>query len=314
MTKLDSKADSKADSKGTEAASASAKASRRLDVLGTVAFLLYVVAGGVLVFGFGGSLESAVQTQNETSCRALQPAHAQVRGHVLDTAGDPAAGAEVVPVIDGRSGIPTKVDPADGSFQVLLPKGAQALRVRAPGKEGLEAGLVLGRSEVVDVRVVLADEGKSGGTLEEQGRAPYDVPDFTVRDLSGQEVSLSDFRGKLVVLNFWATYCEPCITEWPQLAKLAERLAEQRDVVVLAISIDEDQAPIEPFLQQMSLADTPVRVLWDPTTTLHTQLGSEKIPDTYFIDEKGRVSSVFVSTREWGSPSALHCVESSLGR
>jgi thiol-disulfide isomerase/thioredoxin len=140
--------------------------------------------------------------------------------------------------------------------------------------------------------------------------------DFAAQDLQGNPVRLSDFAGKFVVLNFWATWCEPCITEWPQVARLAERLAEgdERDVVVIALSIDEERPKIEPFLQQMSLAETNVVVLWDPNQSTHTQYGTEKIPDTYFIDEQGQLVDVFINVREWGSPEALRCVASVAGR
>ena len=138
--------------------------------------------------------------------------------------------------------------------------------------------------------------------------------DFTVQDMDGNEVRLSDFAGKFVVLNFWATWCEPCITEWPQVSTLADRLADRDDIVVLAISIDEDPSAIMPFLQRMSLADTKVHVLWDPEQTLHTQFGTTKIPDTYFVDERGQLVSVFVNVREWGNSDALVCLDSVVGR
>lgn len=138
--------------------------------------------------------------------------------------------------------------------------------------------------------------------------------DFAVQDLEGNEVRLSDYAGKFVVLNFWATWCEPCITEWPQVSQLAERLADRDDIVVLAVSIDEDRGKIPAFIQQMSLADTKVQVLWDPTQSLHTQFGTTKIPDTYFIDERGQLLSVFVNVREWGKSDALVCLDSVVGR
>jgi peroxiredoxin len=315
---------------GDEKTSADAKASaaapapavtppRRLDALGKVAFAAYMVIGGVFVFGFGRALTSAVQTQNETPCRSLAPRHARLTGTVLDEAGNPLPKAEVVPVLDGRAGMPMAVRP-DGTFSVFMPKGLQALRVRAPGKAEHEAELRFEPSQLVDVEVRLAKAPPKGqtatrGRLVEKSRGVWEAPDFTVKDLEGNEVRLSDFRGKLVVLNFWATWCEPCITEWPQVAKLARRLEQdgEDDVVVVALSIDQEVAEIGPFLSLMTLFETPVNVLWDESTKLHEDYGSAKIPDTFFVDEQGRVSAVFVNVREWGSPDALHCVESSVG-
>jgi len=296
--------------------SAAPRTPRRLDLLGVVAFSTYMVIGGVFVFGFGRALHQAVQTQNETPCRSLAPRHARLDGIVVDEHGKPVPKAEVTPVFDGRAGAPTAVRD-DGTFTVFMPKGSQEIRVSAPGRASLEAGVRFEPSQVVDVEIQLAEpdaNGSGSSTLTERGRSPWEAPDFTVKDPQGNEVRLSDFRGRLVVLNFWATWCEPCITEWPQVAKLASRLQEDGEdgIAVLAVSIDEDGSLIEPFLQLMSLFDAPVRVLWDETTKLHEQFGSEKIPDTFFVDEQGRVSAVFVNVREWGSPDALHCVESSV--
>lgn len=138
------------------------------------------------------------------------------------------------------------------------------------------------------------------------------APDFEVQDLDGNTVRLSDFAGKFVVLNFWAQYCEPCITEWPQLHRMAERLADRDDVVVIAMSIDADESrpKLEPFLEQMSLTETDVLVLWDPDQKVHTAYGTKEIPDTYFIDESGQLVHAFINVREWGSPDALHCLDS----
>jgi len=292
---------------------------RRIDLLGHVAFATYMVIGGVFVFGFGRTLTSAVETQTETPCRSLTPRQALLTGMVLDEAGNPVIKGEVEPVFDGRSGAPVAVKP-DGSFRVHMPKGAQAVRVRAPGRMELEQELVFETSQVVDVEVRLGKapvKGQSAGesSLVERSRTVWEAPDFTVKDLEGNEVHLSDFRGKLVVLNFWATWCPPCVIEWPQVAKLARRLQDEGDdgVVVLAVSIDHEPEKIGPFLELMTLFESPVKVLWDESTKLHEQFGSEKIPDTYFVDEQGLVSAVFVNEREWGQPDALHCVEASIG-
>lgn len=140
------------------------------------------------------------------------------------------------------------------------------------------------------------------------------APEFALQDLAGQSVDLQSLRGKFVVVNFWATWCEPCIREWPQLDRLAERLSGRDDVVVLAISVDQDQSLVAPFLARMGLEQTGVRVLWDPTGKLHTAYGSEKLPDTYFIDAAGQLVHAYINVRDWGRPAAHKCVESMLGR
>ena len=140
------------------------------------------------------------------------------------------------------------------------------------------------------------------------------APDFVAQDLDGNEVRLADFRGKYVVLNFWATWCAPCVTEWPQVHQLAERLSDNEDVVVIALSIDKSPDLIAPFLGRMSMGDTKVKVLWDPEQSVHTAFGTKQIPDTYFIDEQGTVREAFINVRKWGSPMAVQCVESMLAR
>jgi peroxiredoxin len=135
------------------------------------------------------------------------------------------------------------------------------------------------------------------------------APDFTVQDLAGNPVSLQDYRGKFVVLNFWATWCEPCIGEWPQLHKLAERLADRDDVVVLAISMDQKPEDLAPFLERMSLSETPVQVLWDPEQNVQKTFGTEQLPDTYFIDGDGELVHAYINERKWGAPEGYHCVD-----
>ncbi len=154
-------------------------------------------------------------------------------------------------------------------------------------------------------------EGLCRGLAPEQRE--LETPALVFQDLEGGSHTLEDLRGKFVVLNFWATWCGPCVEEWPALARLAERMAERDDVVVVAVSVDEKPEDIPPFLKQMQLGEVPVQVRWDPTGESHKSFGSEKLPDTYFIDEQGKIVAVFVNARRWGSAEALRCVEGMVG-
>lgn len=137
------------------------------------------------------------------------------------------------------------------------------------------------------------------------------VPEVSLQDVRTNEpFRLSDLHGKMVIVNFWATWCEPCIREWSELDQLAQRLSDRDDVVVLAISSDASIQEVQNFLEQMNLEQTRVKVAWDPSGQLYRQLGSEKLPDTYFVNSAGEVTDIFVNVREWGSPAAYHCVMS----
>ncbi len=140
------------------------------------------------------------------------------------------------------------------------------------------------------------------------------APDIEFETMDGQKGKLSDFRGKFVVLNFWATWCEPCVREWPELEKLAQRFKEEGDVGVRAVSLDQEADAIGPFLDRMHLSDTLVTVVRDPTGEVNQLFGSEKIPDTFFVDEAGELRAAFINVRDWGRPSAFHCVGSMAGR
>lgn len=146
--------------------------------------------------------------------------------------------------------------------------------------------------------------------------APVEIgtqaPELNLQDLDGNPVALSDYRGKYLVVNFWATWCEPCTREWPDLAILGERLDGRDDVVVLAISVDKQLADIPPYMTRMGLSDTVVTVLHDPSGVAHETFGSEKIPDTYFVNREGEIEALFVNIRQWGRANAFRCVDASV--
>ena len=294
------------------------------DAFGMLVYLLYIGVGGLLVFMFAWSIRGAVEVQNAAICGALSPEFRSQVTATVTRGGTPVARAVFNPGPAGK-GIATTDE--NGQATLLLPDGQQEVMVVADGGEPTAFGLDLPGSEALSISFELNDQSANIGTRE-----PFMAPAFEVEDLAGNAVSLEDFRGKLVLVNFWATWCEPCITEWPQLDQLAERIEGRDDVVILAVSIDQKREDIMPFLERMSLAVRPkkadgtpdmskdpevttkVKVLWDPSNAVNITYGSEKIPDTFFVDEAGRLTSAFVNVRKWGNPEAFHCVDGSVRR
>ena len=109
------------------------------------------------------------------------------------------------------------------------------------------------------------------------------APDFSITAENGRTVSLSNFGGKLLILNFWASWCVPCVEETPSLSRLAQDYAS-KGVVVLGISVDKDPQAYRKFLKKFSPAFLTARDL-----KIHEEFGTFMYPETYIIDAKGRV-------------------------
>jgi len=109
------------------------------------------------------------------------------------------------------------------------------------------------------------------------------APGFQLADINGKTVSLDDFRGKPVLLNFWASWCGPCRSEMPYIQELYEEQSET-GVAILAIDVGEDLAEVEEFIRDYSLT---FPVLLDMTGTVAEKYNIRAIPTTYFIDSDG---------------------------
>jgi phosphatidylglycerol---prolipoprotein diacylglyceryl transferase len=126
------------------------------------------------------------------------------------------------------------------------------------------------------------------------------APDFVAQDLAGQAVRLSGFRGKVVFLNLWTTWCPPCREEMPGMADLAKRMAGE-DFVMLAVSEDDGGAAVvKPFVQELKL-DFPVLV--DPSGDVGRRYGVSGYPETFIIDREGRQVARFIGPRNWRDPA-----------
>lgn len=124
--------------------------------------------------------------------------------------------------------------------------------------------------------------------------------DFTLQD-SDRTVSLNQFHGQVVVLNFWATWCPPCVEETPSLVNMQDRL-RGRGVTVLGVSIDVDGDAYHRFLKQKGINFMTVR---DPEQKIATMYGTSGWPETYVIDRQGVLRRKFVGAVDWNSPEVV---------
>jgi cytochrome c biogenesis protein CcmG/thiol:disulfide interchange protein DsbE len=133
--------------------------------------------------------------------------------------------------------------------------------------------------------------------------------DFSV-DLAGKPSHLSDLKGKVVVLNFWATWCPPCVEETPALNRLQQRIAS-RGGVVLGVSVDEDAAAYEKFLKDQGVTFPTYR---EPSKKVAQDYGTTMYPETYIIDRHGRLARKVIGPQQWDSAEMLAYFDAILGQ
>ena len=133
-------------------------------------------------------------------------------------------------------------------------------------------------------------------------RTGFPAPDFALPDLSGRLHQLSDYQGRIVFLNLWATWCPPCREEMPGMEKLYRRFSSQ-GLVMLAVSEDGgDFSAVEPFARQVG-ATFPI--LLDREGTLPPRLGITGYPETFVIDRDGSILQHIVGPEDWDSPASF---------
>jgi cytochrome c biogenesis protein CcmG/thiol:disulfide interchange protein DsbE len=121
------------------------------------------------------------------------------------------------------------------------------------------------------------------------------APDFTVSD-GTSSVHLASYRGHVVLLNFWATWCDPCLVELPSLLQLHR---DQPNLDILAVSIDEDPDAYSRFLVERHIDLITVR---DPSESAAKLFHTEQWPETYVIDRNGFIRRKFVGAQDWSNP------------
>ncbi|HBP87043.1 MAG TPA: thiol-disulfide oxidoreductase ResA [Nitrospiraceae bacterium] len=127
------------------------------------------------------------------------------------------------------------------------------------------------------------------------------APDFRLMDLHGKAVSLSDFKGKVVLLNFWATWCGPCRIEMPAMEALY-RSMQSKGLEIIAVSVDQQGTAVtRPFQEAMGLS---FPILHDQDYQVGLTYGARTLPMTFAIDRKGIIKQVVFGSRDWNSPEA----------
>ncbi len=151
---------------------------------------------------------------------------------------------------------------------------------------------------IVPVFIILLLSGcYSGSRPPRVGKA---APDFTVKD-SDRTVTLSQLKGQVVVLNFWATWCPPCIEEMPSLVRMQQRM-QSKGVTVLAVSVDVDESNYRRFLKDHNVNLLTVR---DPDQKSNGLYGTFKFPETYIIDRNGVMRRKFIGAVDWTEPEII---------
>ena len=141
---------------------------------------------------------------------------------------------------------------------------------------------------------------------QEKSDVGYLAPRFTLRNLKGNYESLESYRGQVVVLNFWATWCAPCRVEMPSFEKLYRRYRSE-GVSVLAVTLDKNAKPqIKSFVDEHNLS---FPILLDSKSEVERLYPSMTVPFTYVIDRKGRVVARVDGAKSWESEETFEAIE-----
>jgi cytochrome c biogenesis protein CcmG/thiol:disulfide interchange protein DsbE len=147
------------------------------------------------------------------------------------------------------------------------------------------------------------------GTFHERIVAAGDTaPDFSITTDAGRTITRANFGGKLLVLNFWATWCPPCLEEMPSLNEFQKLFADQ-GVVVLAVSVDQNPQAYSQYLARLKPVFQTAR---DPEGAVSADYGTSKYPETYIIRPDGKVVEKIISNRDWMDPSMVNEIKSLL--
>jgi peroxiredoxin len=149
---------------------------------------------------------------------------------------------------------------------------------------------------------------RQGARVADRGvvKVGDEAPNFQLRDLAGNLVSLSQLRGKIVLLNFWATWCGPCRVEMPAMEQLY-RAFPRKEFEILAVSTDPQGAAVtRPFQQEMGFT---FPILHDSEYRVGLTYGARTLPMTFMVDRQGVIRQKIFGARDWDSPEARELIQ-----
>jgi thiol-disulfide isomerase/thioredoxin len=133
------------------------------------------------------------------------------------------------------------------------------------------------------------------------------APDFELPDFEGRKHRLSEFKGKVVILNFWATWCAPCVTEFPSMVRMVARLKGK--VQLVTVSADERKEDVLAFIKTFKGMGPHIVHLWDPSTQIAKSFGTQKLPETYILKPDLKLAKKVVSSVQWDKSEVLRYLE-----
>jgi peroxiredoxin len=134
--------------------------------------------------------------------------------------------------------------------------------------------------------------------------------DFSLLDINGQQFTLSDFKGKIVFLNFWTTWCPECRIEMPSMEKLYKRLSSQ-DFTMIAVNLQEPALRVKTFLKKYPLTFS---ILLDSKGKIGQQFGIRAVPTTFILDKNGGIIGKALGSRQWDSKESMALFEHLINR
>lgn len=148
------------------------------------------------------------------------------------------------------------------------------------------------------IKNVADSEEDKWGSLGIEKIGPADPPKFTIENINGNLESLDKYKGKVIFLNFWATWCPPCVLEMPMMDRLYKKLKD-KGFVVVAVDDYEPRERVEKFLKDK---DYSFPILIDPSGKVTEAFRSMVLPSSFIINKEGKVIGKAIGMREWDSP------------